>query len=96
MKTVPHNFFIATNNGPRLVDGFAVDSPTGVRYCVRSDFGYWSATHYDSGYRIFPRNWNLSTFDTMNECINAIEAFLKNKIASGEYAIALKQIGMTT
>lgn len=99
MKTVPHKFFIQTNFGPILVDGFAVDSPTGVRYCVRSEDklfgGYWTTTHYDSGYLISSIDGSLSPCDTMNECINATEAFLKEKIANGGYAIALKKIGMT-
>ena len=75
-------------DSPLKVDGYAVDSPTGVRYCVREVYKTWPfygttwlLDHYDTGGGFL----RACTFSTQQEAIRVAEASLVKKIVSGDY-----------
>jgi len=71
-----------TGKRKRLVSGYAINSPTGVRYCVRNagdGIFSWVADHYDTGFSIA-----INCIDK-NDAIGCAELTLERNIASGIY-----------
>lgn len=80
---IAHGFGVA-----KPVSGYAVDSPTNVRYCVRcNEKAEWVADHFDAGHAIT----NIR-FTTWQECIDGTEAYLNKAIRDGSYARAIQRI----
>ncbi len=76
-----------TGKRKRLVSGFAINSPTGVRYCVRNageGIFTWVADHYDTGFSIA-----INCIDK-NDAIGCAELALERSIESGAYEKAVK------
>jgi hypothetical protein len=73
-------------SGPRQVTGYAVKSPTGIRYCVRKrdcDYESWTADDFDSGASLFSR---VGYHATRSSLIDEVEKQLPPLIRKGTYA----------
>ncbi|MFA9439449.1 hypothetical protein ACDA63_07410 [Uliginosibacterium sp. sgz301328] len=75
----------------KSVTGYAVDSTTGVRYCVRQDEdGAWVVDHYDTGRSIGALSIGRMYALTRRQCIDAAERFLTQAVSDGRYARAIE------
>lgn len=80
---------ISWSDGPRDVEGFAVNSPTGVRYCVRpNNHLRWIADDFDTGYAYTGR---AGEHLTMESLIEVMETLLPSWIEDGSVSAAWKR-----
>lgn len=85
LETKPVAYRIAWCDGPVDVVGYAVNSPTGVRYCVRmleDGTGCWTADDWDTGMSMFNKT---GLCDTKAEMIEAAEKVVSECVADGSY-----------
>lgn len=77
-------YTIALPSGPKNVSGYAVKSPTGIRYCVREcDRNCWTADDWDTGASLFGK---VGHHATRSSLIDEVEKLLPPLIRDGAYA----------